>query len=108
MFIVVTVTAPTEPAATSFLVERYLPVGDVEGLARAVTRVALACSAGIAAGIDVRYLHSTFVADEDTCFCVFQAPSADAVRAVNEAADFPVDRISAAVSLPTECRTVGL
>jgi hypothetical protein len=34
---------------------------------------------------------------EDTCFCVFQAHSSDAVRAVNEVGHFPLDRITEAV-----------
>lgn len=96
------IPVPAEPGEFTFLVERYLPVGDVDGLAEAVDRVASACAEGIAAGHDVRYVQSTFVPGDDTCFCVFQAPSVEAVRAVNEAAHFPVDRISAAISLPVE------
>jgi hypothetical protein len=79
-----------------FLVERYLPVTDVEALAAAVARVGLACASGRGG---VRYLHSTFVPTEDTCFCVFQAPSAQSVRAVNDAARFGLDRIVSAIGL---------
>jgi hypothetical protein len=96
------VPVPGEPGELTFLVERYLPVGDVDGLARAVDRVASACSRGSAGGHDVRYVQSTFVPGDDTCFCVFRAASVEAVRAVNAAGDFPVDRISAAISLPLE------
>jgi hypothetical protein len=89
---------PEPPTDTSsiFLVERYLPVTDLDELAAAVTRVGSACADSDAA---VRYLHSTFVPAEDTCFCVFQAPSAQSVRAVNEAARFGLDRIVSAVGL---------
>jgi hypothetical protein len=38
---------------------------------------------------------------EDTCFCVFQALSSDAVHAVNDAGHFPLDRITQAVLLMT-------
>jgi Protein of unknown function (DUF4242) len=92
----VTIGPPHGEPQLTFLVERYLPVGDVDGLARAVDRVASACADESA----VRYLQSTFVPGDDTCFCVFLAPSIEAVRAVNEAGGFPVDRISAAISLP--------
>jgi hypothetical protein len=93
------VRVPAEPEFT-FLVERYLPVGDVDGLAQAVDRVASVCAGGSAVGDAVRYVQSTFVPGDDTCFCVFQAPSLEAVRAVNEAGHFPLDRISVAISLP--------
>ena len=96
------VPVPAEPGELTFLVERYLPVGDVDGLARAVDRVASACARGIAGRHDVRYVQSIFVPGDDTCFCVFQAPSVEAVHAVNAAGHFPVDRISAAISLPLE------
>ena len=99
--LVTTIPVPAEPGELTFLVERYLPVGDVDGLARAVDRVALAC-AGDATGHEVRYVQSTFVPADDTCFCVFLAPSVEAVHAVNEVAHFPVDRISLAISLPVE------
>ncbi len=90
--------APTEPGDQAFLVERYVPSIDVETLSQLINRVASAC----ATGHDVRHLHSTFVPDDDTCFCVFHASSIEAVQAVNEVAHFPVDRISAAVSLSLE------
>ena len=49
----------------------------------------------------VRYLQSIYVPAEDTCFCVFQALSSDAVRAVNDAGHFSLDRITEAVLLIT-------
>ena len=78
------------PPTGTFLVERYLNAAAAEGLPEAVARVADAC----AGPGHVRYLHSTFLPSEDTCFCVFEADSADAVRAVNAEAGFTVDRIS--------------
>jgi hypothetical protein len=74
----------------TYLVERYLTAAAAEALPDAVARVAGACAG---AG-HVRYLHSTYLPSEETCFCVFQAASADAVRAVNAEADFVVDRIT--------------
>jgi Protein of unknown function (DUF4242) len=86
-----------EPA---FLVERYLSASAAEGLASCVARVARGCAeltASEGGARPVRYLHSVYIPAEDTCFCVFQAPSAEAVRAVNEAAGFALERISSAV-----------
>src|SRR5437762_2695084 len=33
-----------------------------------------------AVGLDVRYISSTFIPDEESCFCAFEASAADDVR----------------------------
>lgn len=88
-------------SVSAFLVERYLPASAAGDLGASVARVARICArqGGIAAS--VRYLHSMYLPAEDTCFCVFQAPSSDAVRAVNDAGHFPLDRITDAVLMVT-------
>jgi hypothetical protein len=45
----------------------------------------------------VAYLQSAYLPTEDTCFCLFRAPSAEAVRAVNRESGFALDRITEAV-----------
>ena len=90
-------SSATHEADLVFLVERYLPVTAVDGLAASVARVARLCLRGES----VRYLQSVFLPSDDTCFCIFQAASADAVHAVNAAGRFPVDRITRAIPLPT-------
>jgi hypothetical protein len=65
-----------------------------------VAQVARIC-AGQTGGTAVRYLQSIYVPGEDTCFCVFQAQSGDAVQAVNDAGQFSLDRITEAVLLIT-------
>ena len=62
-----------------------------------MARVARACHESGADG--VHYLQSTYVPAEETCFCLFRATSPDAVRAVNDAADFALDRITDALVL---------
>ena len=47
----------------------------------------------------MRYLYSAYLSTEDTCFCLFLAPSAEAVRAVNREAGFALDRVIDAVLL---------
>jgi hypothetical protein len=91
---------PTPDAASSaFLVERYLSMSAAHGLADSVARVARLCSDSGSSGNGVEYLQSAYLPDEDTCFCVFRARSADAVRAINIKADFALDRITEAVLL---------
>ena len=91
------VTAPLDaPVDPAYLVERYLNRRHVADLVAAVTRLAAACRDSADGSSPVRYLHSTFVPAEDTCFCLLQAGSLSAVRAVNTIADFDFDRISIA------------
>jgi len=87
--------------AAAFLVERYLPVRALDDLAESVAKVARICAEQGDGRAAVRYLQSIYVPSEDTCFCVFQAPSIDAVCAVNDAGHFPLDRITEAVLLIT-------
>ena len=82
-----------------YLVERYLPPSAAKGLALCVARTARLCAASGASASAVQYLHSTYLPSEDTCFCVFRAGTADAVRAVNARAEFALDRITDAVAL---------
>jgi Protein of unknown function (DUF4242) len=71
-----------------FLVERYLPGMSEEALRRALERLASATR-----GTGVRYIGSTIVVEDESCFCHFDASSADAVAEVNERAGMPLDRI---------------
>jgi hypothetical protein len=79
----------------AFLVERYLPGLTQDAL------VALAASAygtqparSVESGSLVSWLGSTALPEEETMFCVFRAPSREAVQALNELALAPYERIS--------------
>ena len=91
------------PARTTnlFLVERYVPASDLDQLATAVHRVAHRCEEHRRTGVDVAYVHSIYVPAEDTCFCVFRAPSTDDVREVNDVEAFGIDRVSACFGFDT-------
>lgn len=69
-------------------------------LATSVARVARIC-AGQTGEAAVRYRQSIYVPADDTCFCLFQALSSDAVQAANDAGRFALDRITEAVLLIT-------
>jgi Protein of unknown function (DUF4242) len=78
-----------------YLVERYLPgltAADVHAAIRRTTAVAEEMAAD---GIPIRYLTSAFIAEEEACFCQFEAPSREAVVAANERAAFSYARILA-------------
>lgn len=103
------------PDLSVFLVERYLgPTAALE-LTASVARLArLARTSSASTGGrpepdgQVRYLQSMYLPSEDTCFCLFGAPTAEAVLALNEVAGFPLDRITPAVLLLShELRSAG-
>jgi hypothetical protein len=86
-------------AASTFLVERYLPPATAHDLVASVARLARLCAEPEPSGHRVEYLHSAFLPGEDTCFCLFRAASAEAVREVNRQADFALDRVTDALLL---------
>jgi hypothetical protein len=50
-------------------------------------------------GAPVRFLHAIVVPEEETCFWLYQAPSAGAVRAAMTRAGLRPDRITPAISI---------
>jgi uncharacterized protein DUF4242 len=73
----------------TYLVERYLPGRDRAWLEAALARLPKNRHG-------VTYLGSTYVPEDDSCFCRFQADTADDVRDTNEIAGVPFARIVAA------------
>jgi len=70
----------------TYLVERYLPGRDLAWLEAALARLPKdrrGCA----------YLGSTYVPSDDSCFCRFEAASAENVRDANEIAGVPFARI---------------
>jgi hypothetical protein len=79
----------------TYLVERYLPGRDRAWLDAALAR--LRKDRG-----GVAYLGSTYVPEDDSCFCRFEAASAENVRDANEIAGVPFARIVAAEEIGIE------
>ena len=52
-----------------------------------------------AAGKSVRYIRSTFLPGEARCMCLFEAPSAELVKELNDKAKIPYTRIVEALDL---------
>jgi hypothetical protein len=82
-----------------FMVDRALP-GIAPADLAAAQRAAIASSDRFRAeGRPIRYIRSTFVPGAGQCMCLFEADSAETVRAANLAAGLPFTRIVEAVDL---------
>jgi Nickel responsive protein SCO4226-like len=77
---------------TTYLVERYLPGRDRAWLEEALGRLP-------AERHGVAYLGSLFIPEDESCLCRFEASDAEDVRLVNELAQVPFARITAATEL---------
>jgi hypothetical protein len=87
---------------SKYMVERHLPgfTGDqLHAAAAAAKRTTVEMTQE---GTPVRYLRSTFVPGEDKCFCLFEGPSAEAVKQANERAQLPFERIVEALHITSE------
>jgi hypothetical protein len=78
----------------TYLVERYLPGRDRAWLEAALARLPRERHG-------VAYLGSTYVPSDDSCFCRFEAETAEDVRDANEVAGVPFARIVAATEVGT-------
>jgi Nickel responsive protein SCO4226-like len=83
-----------------FVVERYLPAVSPRELAAAVDRDRQAAEGMTAAGIPIRHLSTIHIPSDESCLCLFDAPSLDALREAQEHAGIDFERIVEAVLAP--------
>ena len=81
---------------TSWLVEGYAPIST--DLTEVQERAREAASGLTLAGTPVRYVRTIFVREDETCFHVFEAASAESVREVARRALLSAQRIVEAES----------
>jgi len=92
--------AADDPAKlATWLVERYWPGIDLGRLRAVLPRLDEAAEAMTAEGSPVEHLGSILMPVDQVVFSLFAAADELLVRRLNERADLPVDRISAAVPL---------
>lgn len=82
------------------MVERYLPGMTARQLDEASTRLASAAEELAGHGVRVRYIGSTFVPKEESCFCRFEASSREVVELVCKQGRLPFARIHTVRSFP--------
>ena len=83
---------------SEFVGEMYLARTDLDAVHRTAALARAAAEALALDGADVRYVQSMFVPDDETFFCVYEAASADAVRAAAARAFLTFDRIAEAMT----------
>jgi hypothetical protein len=76
-----------------YVVERYLPGITADQLDEASGRLAAAAKELAAQGVEVRYVSSTFIPEEESCFCSFESADASGVRRACEQAGLQFARI---------------
>jgi hypothetical protein len=79
-----------------FLVEVYTPRLDEAALAKLVARLEAVVEA-MSAEIPVTYVRSIHVPEDETCFHLFEAESAEVVNEAGRRAGLMFDRVAAAV-----------
>ena len=81
---------------TEYLVELYRSRNDVQAAADDGERARQAAQALSRHGTSVQLVRSIFVPEDETCFLLYEAASADAVRAALALAGLPSDEVHAA------------
>jgi hypothetical protein len=77
-----------------YLLELYVSRADDHAVEHCVDRMRLALEHQ---GTPVRYLRSIFVPDDETCYLLFEAASAEAVREAAQVAGLPFAHVAAAI-----------
>jgi Protein of unknown function (DUF4242) len=80
-----------------FVLEFYVSRTDTDAVARGAKNVRKAAEQLTQEGKPVEYVHSIFIPEDETCFHVYEAVSADAVREAARRAALPFDRVAEAV-----------
>jgi hypothetical protein len=82
-----------------FMVESY-PVGlSAEQLMAASSRAVEVVAQIRADGVEVRLVEATLVPQEESLFCLFEAPSREVVEDIVKRAGLPLERVVAAVDV---------
>jgi hypothetical protein len=81
----------------SYLVESYVPRSDGEDVREAARRARGAAEHVAREGTPIRYVRTTFLPDDETCFHLFEAPSAETVQEVVQRAGLGGSRIVTAI-----------
>ena len=88
-----------EEQMTVYMVERSLKGIAMEDLAGAQKAAIATAEQMRDSGQDIRYIRSTFAPEDGRCMCLFDGENADQVKALNDTAGIPYDRVVPALDL---------
>lgn len=91
---------PTFRPVETYLAELYVPDRGERARAPLAARVNAAAEELAREGIPVCFVRSVFVPRDETCFCIFEAQSADLVREALVRAALDADNVVEAYVLP--------
>ena len=89
-----------------FLIELYVSRTDAVLVERDAERARLAAEALTREGTPVRYLRSIFVPEDETCFLLIEAASAESVREALGRAQLPFERLTESLASLSQGGTV--
>lgn len=81
-----------------YLVELYVARSEADTVERGASNAERAAEELTRDGTPVRYLHSIFVPDDETCLLLFEAACVDDVREAARRAGLTSDRVTEAVA----------
>lgn len=81
----------------SYCIELYLPQASAARLEEAASRARLAAEVLSTDGIPINYVRTTYLAEDETCFHLFEADSAEDVAEAALRAGLPTGRVTRAV-----------
>jgi len=93
------VEASESERLSHFVAERYISAANPEQAHLDAARASVASQEQTECGAAVRYLGSTLIPSDETCFSLFEAPSAEDVRRLLEHASLPYDRVVEALRI---------
>jgi len=89
-----------------YLLEMYVARDDARGVTDGGEHARAAAEELTRRGTAVQFCRSIFIPAEETCFVLFEAESADAVRDAARLADLPCERVSAVAAFPGAVQTM--
>jgi hypothetical protein len=90
------------PEIAAWAAELYMPGVTPEQLLDTARRAKAASAEMTAEGTRLTYLSATLLSGDDTCYCLFQRTSEQAVKQANDRAGIPYERVIPAVHLAAE------
>ena len=91
-----------------YILELYVSRGDPTAVAAGAERAQAAAEVLTREGTPVRYVRAIFVPEDETCFFLYEAGSADAVREAAARAGLGAERVTEALGAhdrPEQCTT---